>query len=698
MLLYRRTVPTVSLDTPVQYVGGVGPRRAEQFKALGIESVADLLEHLPFRYELRPKSQPIGHLVEGETATIVGRVNRVASRGGFSRPSIIADVVDATGQCRARWFNAPYVRDQLRVGDTIRLTGKVTSDERRGVFVNPSFRVIPDTDDPFGNDRDEWVPVYPATGALPSATIARIVRGALDSALDVVSDPVPQRLRAKRELPPRRTAIARCHQPVQEADATVARRRLAYDELLMLQAGMQMRRRRRSLATNAPAIVTTAKYDERIRARLPFKLTPGQERAVHEIAAELAATRPMARLLQGDVGAGKTAVAVYAALATVANRLQVAILSPTEVLARQTFDKLRGYLEGSQVRIELFVGGMAKSARDELLAKLRKGETDIVVGTHALIEKDVQFRAPGLVVVDEQHRFGVAQRRTVRAKGRSAHYLAMTATPIPRTLAMTLYGDLDITTIDGLPPGRQEITTRLVGAPEFDGAWLFVRERLSAGEQAYVVCPLVEESEQLDLAAAATEAQRLQDKELAGFKVGLLHGRMRSEEKAAAVDAFRSGDVRVLVSTTVIEVGVDVPDATVMVIEHAERYGLSQLHQLRGRIGRGAKASWCLLMSDVEAERSRERLAMLCSTQDGFRIAEADLLMRGPGEVIGMRQHGLPIFKAADLSRDLDLLRQARDDAAELLAIDPDLNMAEHIALREATLARFPDLAIATAE
>jgi ATP-dependent DNA helicase RecG len=683
------------LQMPVQYLRGVGPARAAALAGLNIATVGDLLEHLPFRYELRPKSIPIGHLRADETATIVGAIRGVHTSRGRSQASITADIEDGTGRCRVRWFNATYVRDCIAVGDVIRVTGKVEDGDGIGCFVNPTFRVLAQDEDPFGEDRDVHVPVYPATGTLNSAAIGRMVAQAVARGLSQVVESLPRGLRERRRLPLRKTALARVHAPTCLEDIPIARNRLAYDELLLMQLAVQQRRRKLRGLRDAPRLVATAVVDQRIRARLPFALTEAQDRAVGEIVHDLASDQPMARLLQGDVGSGKTAVAVYAALTAIANRAQVAMLLPTEILARQTHDRFEQYLVKSRVRTALLVGGMPRKQRGGLLRAVAEGEIDLLVGTHALIEGDVAFRKLGLVIVDEQHRFGVMQRERLRQKGLTPHYLVMTATPIPRTLAMTFYGDLDVSTIDTLPPGRQPIETRIVGPPtrERAAAWAFVRARLGAGERAYIVYPLVEESDALALKAATAEVETLRSGVLAGFNVGLLHGRMSSEEKADVVARFREGGLHALASTTVIEVGVDVPAATVMVIEHAERYGLSQLHQLRGRIGRGERQSYCLLFADQPSPQSAKRLEVIRATCDGFKIAEADLALRGPGELVGTRQHGLPAFKAADLVRDLELLRHARQDAHDLLRADPDLAQPEHAVLRSALRARFSQTA-----
>jgi ATP-dependent DNA helicase RecG len=674
--------PLPSLDDPVQFLPGVGPRRAEALAKVGVRTVGDLLEYFPARHE-RQEFCTIEHLEEGMTATIVGRIGAVAQKYGRRGPTVRATLIDNTGRCSLSWFNAPWMADRIERGSIVEVTGRVGVYRNLAEFTNPQIAVLDKGAPPVDESRPARLePVYPATAELPVRAIRKLILDNLDRLLSLVSEPFSESYRRERNLPGRAWSIAAMHRPTNEADVNNARRRLAYEELLLMQLAVTLARHQRRSGPAAPGLKTSPQVDQRIRHRFPFRLTKGQERAIREIVRDLAADRPMHRLVQGDVGCGKTVVALYAGLVAIANKHQFAIMAPTELLAQQHYRSVCRYLEGSRVRHGLLVGGLPAAKRRRMLEEIEHGEMDLVVGTHALIQDDVHFAKLGLVVVDEQHRFGVRQRATIKSKGLAPHYLVMTATPIPRTLAMTVFGDLDVTTIDDLPPGRSPITTHIVTPMEQSKAWDSVRSRLAAGEQAYVVYPLIDESDKVEARAATTEYRRLSQQVFAGHRVGLLHGRLPQEEREAVMADFIAGRTAVLVATTVVEVGVDVANATCMVIEHAERYGLSQLHQLRGRVGRGAAPGYCLLMTGSAGGAEGERLGVLARTTDGFKIAEEDLRLRGPGEMLGTRQHGLPELRVADLVRDGELLRLAQRDAGRIVAQDPGLVHSQHSALR----------------
>jgi len=687
------------LDKPVQYLRGVGPHRAGLLVSLDIETVGDLIEYFPFRYIRQGPPQAIETLQLNEPATVVGVIDRVRRRSGFGRPKVHIRISDGTGMMQATWFNASYIGERLSKGQVLRLFGTVGEYNGLAQLNNPAIEWLDADEDPAAWDYEKIVPVYRATQGLPSQQIARLINNALAEALPAITETLPQSLLAKRRFLARPEAVKQTHNPVSMQNVRPCRQRLAYEELFMMQLAVALQRRWSAQYARAPKLANNNKIDRRIRLRFPFTLTRAQDRVIEEIIADIASERPMTRLLQGDVGSGKTVVALYAALVAVANKSQCAILAPTEVLATQHFNSIEKYLQGSRVNRCLLTGKTPKAQRDKMLGAVADGSMNLIVGTQALLAEKVRFDSVGLVVVDEQHKFGVSQRATMRGKNNNnkpheksvPHYLVMTATPIPRTLSMTVFGDLDVSVIDELPPHRQPIHTRVVRPKAEAEAWLEVRRRIADGEQAYIVYPLVDESEVYDLKAASVEVDRVKRDLLPGARAGLIHGRMKKQEKQAVMRKFANGKLDVLVSTTVIEVGIDVPNATVMAIQHADRYGLSALHQLRGRVGRGTKPSVCLLMTDGRGAVARQRLTILCQTTDGFKIAEEDLRIRGPGELLGARQHGWPEFRVANLIDDVDLLMQARDDAAKIVRQDPGLARPEHDRLKTELRRKFRD-------
>lgn len=676
------------LDTPVQFLKGVGPRRAEILAKLDIYTVNDLLHHIPVRYEFSEQVVPIIELQPGATAAVIAVVERIEQpRFTDPRRTITAHVRDHTESCRVRWFNAPYIYDKLDHGTILRIHGKVEWYRDRPRFTNPRIEIM-ETKDQINRIERVW-PIYPATQHLTTAHLAQLVQTALSRYQQDIREILPESLRQKRSLPPRLDAFVQVHRPANTELAELARQRLIYDELLMMQVVLLMRRAYLRTSTRAAAIRYSDTVDKRIRRRFPFTLTDAQQHAVDEILRDLQQKRPMNRLLQGDVGSGKTAVAVYACLAVIASGLQVAVMAPTEVLARQHHERISQYLAGSRVRWASLTGSTGRSERSDIYERLSNGELDLLIGTQALLETSVTFKRLGLVIVDEQHKFGVLQRVTIRSKGIEPHCLVMTATPIPRTLSLTVFGDLDVSSIKALPPGRQPVTTYVYGASQRNKAFTFIRERLQAGERAYIVYPRVEEDEQQQLRAATIEAERLANEAFADFRVGLVHGKLSAADKQQVMQQFRDGDIHILVATTVIEVGIDVPQATVIAIEHADRFGLAQLHQLRGRVGRGDKPGYCLLMTDKRDPADNARLEIMRTTNDGFRIAEEDLRLRGPGQLFGTAQHGLPELKIANPVEDYRTLVTARDDAAELVRQDAFLTWAVHANLREEIRRRY---------
>jgi ATP-dependent DNA helicase RecG len=676
------------LLNPIESLHGVGPARAKELRRLGVRTLGELLDYFPRDYQYESSERPIAQLIAGQIQMARGEVTAVDYISTRPRPRFEATLDDGTGKLGLTWFNAAYLRRQIHPGQFIRVQGMVRIFRDLPQMAHPKWETI--ELETARVEESKFRAIYPASTRLDSEVIAEIVERNLPTALAEVREWFDPRLLQLRGLIGRRQAYQLIHQPANQNEALRARRRLIYDELMLMQLGLGLGKRLRDGRLTAPVMRIDKTLDKRIRRRFPFNLTTAQQNAVWQIVRDLQSGRPMNRLLQGDVGSGKTVVAVYAMLVAVANRMQSALLAPTEVLAEQHYLTLTNLLRDSNVSVELYTG-RTKRGRDNKLAGLSSGKVHLAIGTQALIQKDIEFANLGLVVVDEQHKLGVQQRAVLKGKGYSPHYLVMTATPIPRTLALSYFADFDVTSIDELPPGRQPIKTRLVRSNQAGKAYDFIREQIGAGRQAYIVLPRIDDDGLDDSKSVLKEFDRLSRGPLSGLRLAALHGQMTTEQKQAAMLSFRDRQTDVLVATTVIEVGIDVPNATVMLIGDAERFGLSQLHQLRGRVGRGTEISYCLLMSDAVGEPAESRLRAMTDTTDGFEIAEMDLKLRGPGEFFGTRQHGLPEFKLADLTNEMALLQQARDDAMEILSRDPALRAAEHQHLRQALRAQIGD-------
>jgi len=676
----------MSSTTPITTLPGIGPNRAKALAELGVNTLAELLEYFPRDYRFESAERRILDLVSDQIQPARGEVVAVDYISHGSRPRFEATLDDGSGKLSLVFFNGAYLRSKLRPGMNLRVKGRVKFFRNMPAMSNPTWEAI--ELDAATIDASTFRAVYPASSRLPSDTIARTVGENIDALTTDVPEWFDTKLLAKHKLMSRRQAYRSIHVPTDLHEALRARRRLIYDELMMMQLGLGLGKRLRDGRLTAPVMRVDKLLDERIRARFGFHLTNAQQNAVWEIVKDLQSGQPMNRLLQGDVGSGKTVVALYAMLVGVANHLQSAILAPTEVLAEQHFHTLSRAMAKSNVKVGLYTG-RSKRAKGAMLDELASGKVHLAVGTQALIQEDIEFANLGLVVVDEQHRLGVRQRAVLKDKGLSPHYLVMTATPIPRTLALSYFADFDVSVIDELPPGRQPIKTRWVTPKQAMTAYELVKGEVAGGRQAYIVLPQIEDSGVDDAKSVKKEFDRLSKGPLGGLRIAQLHGQMSADEKHVAMTAFREGSIDVLVATTVIEVGVDVPNATVMLIDNAERFGLSQLHQLRGRVGRGSHASYCILLSEAASESAKARMEVMCETGDGFEIAERDLQLRGPGEFFGTRQHGLPEFKLADVTSELELLHQAKSDALEILANDPKLSLRDNAALRKAMAKQF---------
>ncbi len=673
------------LRTPLQYLKGVGPRRAAEFKRAGLETIEDLLYRFPFRYEDRARFAQIADLQPGESASVSGEVVTTAVRPTRRPRFKIFEMLvrDATGVAKAVYFNQPFMRDVFHPGQQVILFGKAELLGTHGIqLVNPQYEIVRQADEAEGGAEESTVhtgrivPVYEKLGSLTAKQQRAIVHAALEKLSATVPDPLPGEIRERHQLPPLADALRRVHFP-DPGDAietvngfrTAAQVRLIFEEFFLFQIGVLLRRRALADERKPRSIELNDAVRASVRTVLPFKLTPGQRQAVKEIVDDMARPVPMNRLLQGDVGAGKTIVALIAAIVAMENGFQVAFMAPTEILADQHYITIRTLLERSRFRVASLTGSTPAKRKREVLAELQSGATQMAIGTHALVEEGVAFRELGLVIIDEQHRFGVVQRAELRRKGFSPDVLVMTATPIPRTLALTTYGDLDVSVIRDMPPGRKPIQTTVRPESRREEVYAFLRQEVEKGRQAYVIYPLIEESEKIDVKAATAMADHLANDIFPDLRVALLHGRMKPDAKDRVMQAFCRGEFDILVSTTVVEVGVDVPNASLMLVEHAERFGLSQLHQLRGRVGRSEHQSWCVLLFQYPlSEDADKRLKAIASTTDGFVLAEKDLELRGPGDFFGTRQSGAPLLRVGDLVRDFRIMEDARDEAIAWLA------------------------------
>lgn len=685
-----------NLRTLLRYVKGVGPKKSGYLDKAGLNTIEDILYYLPKRYEDRSSVTAIKDLKPGESRVIQGEITSLNSRTARSGASIFqAVVIDPTGSMQATWFNQPYLRDKLKTGDKVILYGRVEIYDKLQM-VQPEYEVTE------GSDTDSVnigriVPVYSLVEQLTQRFLRSMTYKAAVEYAKFTTERLPTYIIARQKLVDIKFALRNIHFPTNFEMLEKAYKRIVFEEFFILQLALAIRKK-----GHAPQIAASGhsmaagELSESFKKALPFELTDGQKKAVAEIERDMSGTKPMNRLLEGDVGSGKTVVAAHALILAVQNGFQSVIMAPTEVLARQHFIGLSELLMPMGINVALLIGGMDMKTKERIYSEIKEGNADIVVGTHAIIQGPVEFGSLGLAVIDEQHKFGVAQRAMLRRKGLNPHVLIMTATPIPRTLALTVYGDLDISTIKELPKGRKPITTYWVEEDKRDQMYGFIREELTEGRQAYVVCPLISQGTESgskehlsERADAVGTFEKLKNEVFTEYEVGLLHGKMSTKEKDKVMKDFKKGKIDVLVSTVVIEVGIDIPNASVMLIENADRFGLSQLHQLRGRIGRGGHESYCILLADPRTDAAADRLKAIEETLDGFEIAETDMDLRGPGEIFGTKQHGLPEIRFGNLAKDFGIMELARKEAFALIEKDPNLSEERHQPLKKSLYERF---------
>jgi len=685
------------LEMPVRYLKGIGPKKAKIISGFRVDNIEDLLYYFPRRYEDRTNLSPISKLKEGEVQTVKAKVlakneRQSLRRRGFSILEVV--VGDDSGKIFCVWFNQSYLQDYFKPGTALILYGKVDNYAGRLQMSSPEFEIL-DGDENDSLNAGRIVPVYSLPAGLTQRSWRLTVKQAIDEYLPRMQDFLSYELRLRNSLLNLAKSILNIHFPQDQELQKQAYQRLSFEEFFIFQLPLALRKSRRKSKQGIAHQVEGCLAKDFITS-LPFELTRAQKNVLEEIKSDMASSRSMQRLLQGDVGSGKTVVAAIAALIAIQGGYQAALMVPTEILARQHYDKINSqaraaFGSGKEIKIDLLISGMDKKTKEKTYRDIENGKIDLLIGTHALLEEKVKFKKLGLVVIDEQHKFGVAQRALLPGKGPNPDILIMTATPIPRTLAITLYGDLDISVINELPPGRLPVETILFSRQEVQRAYMLAREQLKKGHQVYIIYPVIEESYALDIAGAKKKYEELRNGEFKDFSLGLVHGRLKQKEQDEVMSKFKKRQIDILISTTVLEVGIDIATATCMLVEHAERFGLAQLHQLRGRVGRGSVKSFCILVSDSSTAESRKRLEAMVNSADGFRIAEEDLKIRGPGEFFGRRQHGLSELRIGNPLSQMQLLKKAREEALKLISSDPNLQNQQNLAVKERLLARFPE-------